>query len=89
MTAHTHRAHLHLFDREGRQQRRSTAARTAEHAPEVLLALAAVLVVLAGPVARAVAPESTWVAAGSSILLATGILLAIMATRHLLRSPWR
>jgi hypothetical protein len=89
MTAHAHRTLFHPFDREARLRRRSAAEEVADHAPEVLLALAAVLVVLAGPVARAFAPDNAWVAAGSSILLGLGILLAIMATRQLLRGPTR
>lgn len=90
MTAHTHRAPFRPFDPEGRRHHRLDQPRTAEpvdHAPEVLLALSAVLVVLAGPVARTLAPDSGWVAAGSAVLLAAGILLAVVATRHLLRPP--
>lgn len=81
MTTHAHRAPTHLFHRTD-----AGAAPTsrAEHAPEVLLALAAVLVVLAGPVARTVAPESAWVAAGSAALLLVALALAVDAVRHLL-----
>jgi hypothetical protein len=43
--------------------------------------------VLAGPVARTFAPESAWVAGGSALLLAAGLVLAVVATRHLLRAP--
>ena len=88
MTAHAHRAPFHPFDREARQRRRldrSAASAGADHAPQVLLAVSAVLVVLAGPVARAVAPHNGWVGALSVLLLVAGILLAVAAVRHLLR----
>jgi hypothetical protein len=88
MTAHAHRAPFRPFDRETLRRRLVTTA-TAErvdHTPEVLLALSAVLVVLAGPVARTLAPDSGWFAAGSTVLLAAGVLLAVVATRRLLRT---
>lgn len=56
------------------------------HAPEVQLALAALLVVLAGPVARAFAPASAAVAGASVVLLAVGIVLAVLAAISLLRA---
>lgn len=56
-----------------------------DHAPEVLLALAAVLVVLGGPVARALAPHSPAVTAGSALVLLVGIVLAVVAAARLLR----
>lgn len=56
------------------------------HAPEVQLALSAVLVVLAGPVAQAVAPESAVVAGASAVLLVVGLVLAVLAAFSLLRS---
>jgi hypothetical protein len=86
MTAHAHRAPFRPFDRDHRQEPHRPAEAT-DHAPEVLLALSAVLVVLAGPVARAFAPDNGWVAAGSALLLAVGLVLAVVATRHLLRPP--
>ncbi len=87
MTAHAHRAPFRPFDRQSRPEHVRPAAGAADHAPEVLLALSAVLVVLAGPVARAFAPESALVASGSALLLAAGLVLAVVATRHLLRAP--
>lgn len=56
------------------------------HAPEVQLALSALLVVLAGPVAQAVAPTSAVVAGASAILLVVGLVLAVLAAVGLLRS---
>lgn len=56
------------------------------HAPEVQLALSAVLVIVAGPVAHAVAPESAVVAGASAILLVVGLALAVLAAFGLLRS---
>lgn len=87
MTTHAHRAPFRPFDREAHRRRRPTSAEVADHAPEVLLGLAAVLVLLAGPVARTFAPESTWVAAGSAVLLVAGVVLALVAIRHVLRRP--
>ncbi|GGK70271.1 hypothetical protein [Ornithinimicrobium pekingense] len=90
MTAHAHRAPFRPLDRQLRRSRRlerTAAASPVDHAPEVLLALAAVLVVLAGPVARSFAPHTGWVAAASALLLAAGVVLAVVATRHLLRGP--
>lgn len=55
------------------------------HAPEVQLALAAVLVVLAGPVARALAPTSTVMVGISVVLLVVGLVLALLAAVSLLR----
>lgn len=85
MTAHAHRAPFRPFDRQSRPDHVGVGA--ADHAPEVLLALSAVLVVLAGPVTRAFAPQSALVATGSALLLAAGLVLAVVATRHLLRAP--
>ena len=86
MTAHAHRAPFRPFDRERhRTAAPGTTAGAAGHAPEVLLALSAVLVVLAGPVARAVGPDSGLTAAASALLLVTGLVLAVVATRQLLR----
>ncbi len=90
MTAHAHRAPFRPFDRQVRRRGTRTAPTSAarvDHAPEVLLALSAVLVVLAGPVARTFAPDSTWVAVASTLLLAAGIALAALAARDLLRPP--
>lgn len=88
MTAHAHRAPFHPFDRRARRpEAPTTAVVSGDHAPEVLLSLAALLVVLAGPVARTVAPDSAWVAAGSALLLVTGVILAAVATWQLLRTP--
>ncbi|WP_022923730.1 hypothetical protein [Serinicoccus marinus] len=56
------------------------------HAPEVQLALAALLVVVAGPVASALAPTSAVVAGASVVLLLVGIGLALLATISLLRN---
>lgn len=56
-----------------------------EHSPEVLLALAALLVVLAGPVARAFAPESAAVSMGAAVLLLAGVTLAVVAAVRLVR----
>lgn len=56
------------------------------HAPEVQLALASLLVVLAGPVARAVAPASAVVTGVSAILLVVGVVLAIVAAVGLVRA---
>jgi membrane protein YdbS with pleckstrin-like domain len=86
MTAHAHRAPFRPFDRHSPHDPHPTA-RVADRAPEVLLALSAVLVVLAGPVARSFAPDNGWVAVGSALLLAVGLVLAVVATRHLLRPP--
>lgn len=57
----------------------------ARHAPEVQLALAALLVVLAGPVARALAPTSTVMAGVSVVLLGVGLVLALLAAVSLLK----
>ncbi|ANS77997.1 hypothetical protein SGUI_0601 [Serinicoccus hydrothermalis] len=55
------------------------------YAPEVQLALAALLVVVAGPVAGALAPTSAVVAGASVVLLLVGVTLAVLATVSLLR----
>jgi|GEM_PF-7107507 len=87
MTAsHQHRT---LIPSARRAQRGDTVARALDptrHAPEIQLALAALLVVLAGPVARAFAPTSVAVAGASVVLLAVGILLAVLAAISLLRT---
>jgi hypothetical protein len=56
-----------------------------DHSPEVLLALAALLVVIAGPVARAVAPQSAAVTVAAGLLLLVGVALAVAAALRLLR----
>lgn len=77
MTAHPHRGHESFA---------SHLAHPLDHAPELLLALAAVIVVVAGPLAHAVAPASAMVAAASAALLAGGIALAVLAAVRLLRT---
>lgn len=56
-----------------------------DHAPGALLALAALLVVVAGPVAQALAPGDPVVGGVSVVLLAAGVLLAVVAGIRLLR----
>jgi hypothetical protein len=56
-----------------------------DHSPEVLLALAALLVVIAGPVAQAFAPQSAAVSVASGLLLLVGVTLAVSAAVRLLR----
>jgi protein-S-isoprenylcysteine O-methyltransferase Ste14 len=75
--AHPHRARRPLV---------SQVAHPFEHSPEVLLALSLVLVILAGPVAHALAPGSAAVALGSVLVLAAGIVLAVAGASRLLRS---
>lgn len=71
-TAHSHHIPAALRDR-------------ADHAPEVLLGAAALLVVLAGPVARGLGPEGAWVGLVAAALLGVGIVLALVAARRVLR----
>ncbi|WP_122260730.1 hypothetical protein [Ornithinimicrobium cerasi] len=56
-----------------------------DHSPEVLLALAAVLVVVAGPLAQVLAPDNPAVAATAALLLLVGMVLAATAAVRLLR----
>ena len=75
-TGHAHRA---------RATARDHLTHPLDHSPEVLLALAAVLVVLAGPVARAVSPDNPLVMAASAVLLLAGLVLAAVSATRLLR----
>ena len=56
-----------------------------ESSPELLLALAALLIVLAGPVLRAFAPDHVVTSAASVLVLGVGLLLAVSAAARLLR----
>ena len=56
-----------------------------DHSPEVLLAVAAVLIVLAGPVLTALALQGPVVSAASVVLLGVGLALAVAAATRLLR----
>lgn len=88
MTTHAHRTPFRPFDRDLRRQRPERAqAGPLDHGDRstgVELFLAALLVVIAGPLAEAFAPASTWVAAGSTALLVVGLALAAAAAWHLL-----
>lgn len=57
-----------------------------EHSPEVLLALAAVLIVVAGPVLHAFAPAGVLTSATAVLLLGVGLVLAVSAAARVLRS---
>lgn len=76
-TAHPHRSHSTTLDH---------VTHPLDHSPEVLLALSALLVVLAGPVARAVSPDNVVVLGASAVLLLTGLVLATVAAARLLRA---
>ncbi|MFX0537091.1 hypothetical protein ACQBAT_06880 [Ornithinimicrobium sp. Y1847] len=76
MTAHTHRSSRSIVDH---------AAHPLDHSPEVLLALAAVLIVVAGPVAHALLTPGPLMAAASALLLVVGVALAVAAATRMLR----
>lgn len=82
LTSRDPRVHPHREHRPPASQ----VAHPFEHSPEVLLALSVVLVVLAGPVAHALAPGSAVVALVSVVVLAVGIVLAVAGAGRLLRS---
>ncbi|HBO54624.1 MAG TPA: hypothetical protein DD664_05940 [Janibacter terrae] len=77
-------AHPHRSPARSVQQH---VAHPLEHAPEILLALAAVLIVLAGPVTRALAPGNVAVSALAVVLLVAGVVLAVAAAVQLVRGP--
>lgn len=89
MTTHTHRTPFRPFDRDARRQRLAARAAQGEHGDHlagVELLLAALLVLVAGPVARTFAPPSNWLAASSATMLLVGITLAAAAAWHLLHA---
>lgn len=57
-----------------------------DHSPEVLLALAAVLIVVAGPVLRTFGPTGAVTSGVSVLLLGAGVVLAVAAASRLLRN---
>lgn len=59
--------------------------RPLDHSPEVLLALAAVLIVVAGPVRHAFDATGALLSGLATILLLAGIVLAVAAAWRLLR----
>lgn len=64
---------------------RDHLAHPLDHSPEVLIALAAVLVVLAGPVMHALAPHNELLTGLSALPLLVGLVLAAVAGARLLR----
>jgi hypothetical protein len=58
-----------------------------DHSPGVLLALAAVIVVVAGPLTQALAPRTPLVGGAAALTLLVGVVLAVTAAVRLLREP--
>lgn len=84
MTAHVRSTALHSAP--GSRTADQAPATGHEHAPEVLFALSALLVVLAGPVTSAFAPRTGLVSALAATALIAGIVLAVVAGLRVLRS---
>lgn len=57
-----------------------------DHSPEILLALAALLIVVAGPVMKAFAPDGVLMSAASVLVLGVGVVLAVGAAVRMVRS---
>lgn len=85
MTAVQHRIGQHRSHGGGNESV-AHVAHLGEHSPEVLLALAALLIVVAGPVLSAFAPASVLTSAAALLLLVAGLVLAVSAAARLLRS---
>lgn len=83
MTASTRGQHPHHL--AGQRSAVAHLTHPLDHSPEVVLALAAVLVVLAGPVVHATVPAHPLVELASAAVLLLGIALAVSAAIRLLR----